>query len=159
MEECGICYCDGSQCKLVCGHKFCKGCIKEWYHKGTNPSCPMCRRSLYFKGLYKLAPRWAEEREEQAEEDAWLEQVNEIFEEPSEFLLYELDGLQEEYRFAAKMGLDFGWYMENYSIFDVFDSAENMVIYRDVFPHVRDMFVSKYHPHQNTILLNSCDRD
>ena len=62
--ECAVCYeeCGSQACKLVCGHVFCNGCVKEWYRKGTGTSgCPMCRRPMYFKGFHKARDAWDEE--------------------------------------------------------------------------------------------------
>ena len=60
--ECAVCYNDCAKaCKLVCGHVFCTGCVKEWYRKGTGTGCPMCRRPMYFKGFHKARDQWDEE--------------------------------------------------------------------------------------------------
>lgn len=60
--ECAVCYEECSRaCKLVCGHVFCTGCVKEWYRKGTGAGCPMCRRPMYFKGFHKARDAWDEE--------------------------------------------------------------------------------------------------
>jgi Ring finger domain len=73
--ECAVCYGDeGPFQKLCCGHTFCKGCIKNWYHKGAaGASCPMCRAPIYFKGFHKLRDEWAEE--------AWENRCSEILSE------------------------------------------------------------------------------
>ena len=62
--ECSICYTCEANCKLVCGHSFCKGCVKNWYHKEPKDgcSCPMCRKPLYFKGMMKYLKLWEEEK-------------------------------------------------------------------------------------------------
>jgi len=60
--ECAVCYEECAHaCKLVCGHVFCTGCVKEWYRKGTGAGCPMCRRPMYFKGFHKARDAWDEE--------------------------------------------------------------------------------------------------
>ena len=60
--ECAVCYEECAHaCKLVCGHVFCTGCVKEWYRKGTGAGCPMCRRPMYFKGFHKAREAWDEE--------------------------------------------------------------------------------------------------
>ena len=62
-EDCPVCFTDKSvTCNLVCGHSFCHSCIKEWYSKGeAGRSCPMCRKPLYFKGMYKKQLEWNNE--------------------------------------------------------------------------------------------------
>ena len=62
--ECAVCYSATANCTLVCKHAFCKDCVKEWYHKSDDPTCPMCRRAMYFKGMYKVAETWEKERNE-----------------------------------------------------------------------------------------------
>lgn len=79
--ECAVCYCNASNCKLVCGHSFCRQCVKDWYQKGSEQTCPMCRHRLYFKGMYKITPVWEQERFEQQRDDAFAEAVDQILEE------------------------------------------------------------------------------
>ena len=68
MADCSICYevCTGPK-KLICGHVFCTGCIKEWYLKSDEPACPMCRGPLYFRGF--LRSGWREEKEGKVDDD------------------------------------------------------------------------------------------
>ena len=79
--ECAVCYCNSANCKLVCGHSFCRQCVKDWYQKGSEQTCPMCRHRLYFKGMYKVIPIWEEERFEQQRDQAFAEAVDQILEE------------------------------------------------------------------------------
>lgn len=77
MEECVMCCENTANCKLICNHSFCKGCVKTWYLKcKTDPTCPNCRHKLYFKGMYKMVKVWEEEAETMVNEDAF----NEAFE-------------------------------------------------------------------------------
>lgn len=70
--ECAVCYGDvSSSVKLVCGHTFCKDCLKSWYLKGTGSGCPMCRRPMYFKGFHKVRRDW--------EIDSWYNQCQDVF--------------------------------------------------------------------------------
>lgn len=73
--ECAICYSEaGPFRKLCCGHEFCGGCIKQWYAKGAaGTSCPMCRRSIYFRGFHSVRDEWDEEH--------WRERCIEIVDE------------------------------------------------------------------------------
>ena len=64
-NECAICYEDSPKCRLICGHTFHHECIREWYMKGGNAQCPMCRNSICFRGITKLKNQWEEERRDQ----------------------------------------------------------------------------------------------
>jgi len=79
--ECPVCYCNNASCKLVCGHSFCKGCVKTWYFKSDEPSCPMCRRDMYFKGMHRVSKEWEEERALKKNEDAFNQAFEDIFDE------------------------------------------------------------------------------
>lgn len=79
--ECAVCYSATANCTLVCKHAFCKDCVKEWYHKSDDPTCPMCRRAMYFKGMYKVAETWEKERNDKKNEDVFNEAFEAIFEE------------------------------------------------------------------------------
>ena len=69
--ECSVCYETGPCRKLCCGHEFCSGCLKSWYLKGTGSGCPMCRRTIYFKGFHKVEESW--------NEDAWETRCSEVY--------------------------------------------------------------------------------
>ena len=72
--ECAVCYCNQANCKLICKHSFCKSCVKQWYLSAAEePSCPMCRHRLYFKGMYKLVREWEEESIDKKNEEAFAE--------------------------------------------------------------------------------------
>lgn len=79
--ECPVCYSDKATCNLVCNHSFCKDCVKTWYYKCDEPSCPMCRRNLYFKGMHKVVDEWDRERALKKNEDAFNKAFDDIFEE------------------------------------------------------------------------------
>ena len=79
--ECPVCYGDKASCNLVCGHAFCKDCVKTWYYKCDEPSCPMCRRNLYFKGMHKVVDEWDMERAVKKNEDAFNQAFEDIFDE------------------------------------------------------------------------------
>ena len=66
--ECAVCYevCKGPK-RLLCGHTFCTGCIKEWYLKSEEPACPMCRGPLCFRGF--LSSGWRQEKEKRIVDD------------------------------------------------------------------------------------------
>ena len=79
--ECPVCYSDKASCALVCGHSFCKDCVKTWYYKCDEPSCPMCRRTLYFKGMHKVVDAWDNERAIKKNEEAFSQAFDDIFDE------------------------------------------------------------------------------
>jgi len=80
-----VCMDSTPNCKLVCGHEFCSVCVKEWYHKCGGPTCPMCRQSLYFKGMYKVTPQWDEEKYENQIQGVYSEMFDAICDEMDEF--------------------------------------------------------------------------
>lgn len=76
--ECPVCYENNTNCKLVCGHEFCKSCVKTWYMKGG--SCPMCRRKVHYRRM--PIKKWAQETQENKK--------NEVYQEAFEFMLEDL---------------------------------------------------------------------
>lgn len=47
MEICPICYDEYNEIyieKTICGHKFCKNCIRKWLK--IHSECPICRKLL-----------------------------------------------------------------------------------------------------------------
>lgn len=80
--ECAICYTEtASVCKLTCGHVFCKDCVKSWYKKSTDPTCPMCRRPMYFRGFHKIQEKWEDDAEAEKCAEIYGESIDEAFEE------------------------------------------------------------------------------
>lgn len=64
-DECPICYDTKQNCTLICQHSFCYKCIKEWYCQSVNtPSCPICRKNIYFKRMYKNKNKLQNEQNE-----------------------------------------------------------------------------------------------
>jgi hypothetical protein len=78
--ECAVCYCNQARCKLICKHSFCKSCVKDWYYASEEPSCPMCRGRLYFKGMYKVVDQWEQERFDKKNEESFAEVFDSLFE-------------------------------------------------------------------------------
>lgn len=82
--ECPICYCSQADCKLACKHTFCHDCVKNWYIKcpnGSTPSCPMCRRPIYFKGFHRKVEEWEEDYRECIFQTFFEDKLEEIMEE------------------------------------------------------------------------------
>jgi hypothetical protein len=61
----------------------------------------------------------------------------------SEYILGEIVMLQKEYQKAEELGLDFEWYHQNSWFFDI-EPSKTVILYDDVFPHVKNMFVSNH---------------
>jgi len=117
MEECPVCYCETARCKLVCGHSFCKTCVKSWFYKATDePSCPMCRKRLYFKGMYKVVPVWEEERLEMLKDEVFAEALEEVLA-PADDSEYE--GTESEWSSESESEFD-------YRMYDILDIEERI---------------------------------
>ena len=103
MEDCGVCYTNEPRCKLVCGHAFCYQCVKCWYQKSEDPSCPMCRGSLYFRNMRSHLDKWEDEKVDAYNEECFNNAFEELFdEEELEFygtddILWEIEELQKRY--------------------------------------------------------------
>jgi hypothetical protein len=83
--ECTVCYCSQANCKLICKHSFCRDCVKQWYLNAKDtPSCPMCRKRLYFKGMHKLVKEWSQETYEKQNQDAFGEAIDYILSDESD---------------------------------------------------------------------------
>lgn len=73
-----MCYENTTNCTLVCGHKFCKSCVKTWYTKGG--TCPMCRKKVHYRRM--PIKKWKQEAIEKKK--------NEVYEEAFEITLEDL---------------------------------------------------------------------
>ena len=78
--ECPVCLEDCSLIPLTCGHKFCKGCVKNWYMKGDTCTCPFCRKNLYFRGMIHVISSWSDEYDEINKDKIFSELFDEITE-------------------------------------------------------------------------------
>lgn len=160
--ECPVCYTDNCNCRLTCGHSFCRPCVKEWYMKtDSEPSCPMCRNTLYFKGMNKVAEKWEEEFEEQKWEEVYNDALDSTLEEfedagvmDGESIKMFMEDLQMAYQKLRKMydqGFDLDWsdireiLRHPYCMEALLISQSKYTLYDD-FEDIwrRNMFVSKY---------------
>lgn len=92
--ECPVCYENSVNCTLVCGHKFCKSCVKTWYLKGGESGCPMCRRKVHYRRM--PIKKWNAEAEESKKETVFQESFNELLENIMEPLTFDVpDGVFE----------------------------------------------------------------
>jgi hypothetical protein len=77
--ECPICFTDNCDIKLNCNHHFHNSCLKTWYLKGdSGNTCPMCRKNICFRGMYKIIPNWIEERDDSLYDRDWCQAVEEL---------------------------------------------------------------------------------
>ena len=87
MEECAVCYEKTANCKLVCGHKFCKACVKTWYLKGSESSCPMCRKRIHYRRM--PINKWKNEAEENKKQQVFEESFDNLIEAIMEPLVFQ----------------------------------------------------------------------
>jgi hypothetical protein len=146
MEDCGVCYTNEPRCKLVCGHAFCYQCVKSWYQKSEEPSCPMCRGSLYFRNMRCHLEKWEDERIDNHNEECFNQVFESFFDaEDLEFygtddILWEIEELQKRFHMFADSGYD----ME-----EVLDAPDEAIITASPFYFydqvlVKDPFVTKH---------------
>ena len=103
--ECPVCYESkhSHEClKFTCGHEFCKDCTKTWYMKGTS-SCPMCRKSLCFKGFTKLKRIWFRERQERVYRDLITRVTDELRAEYLDVILACISVVQARFEYTMRV--------------------------------------------------------
>ena len=71
-----MCYENSVNCTLVCGHKFCKTCVKTWYLKGADGGCPMCRGKVHYRRM--PIRKWREEVWENTRQDVFQESFDNL---------------------------------------------------------------------------------
>lgn len=87
--ECPVCYERTTNCTLVCGHKFCKACVKTWYLKGAEASCPMCRKKVHYRRM--PVKKWKAEAEEQKKQQVFEESFDILLEDMMEPLRFVME--------------------------------------------------------------------
>lgn len=97
--ECPVCYESKTLCTFTCGHSFCHTCTKSWYNQGSS-SCPMCRKSLCFKGFTKLKKKWFREKQEQVYLDLITQMTNELREEYLDVMLMCITVVQNRFEYV-----------------------------------------------------------
>lgn len=93
--ECPVCYERTTNCTLVCGHQFCKTCVKTWYLKGAESSCPMCRKKVHYRRM--PVKKWKEEAIEQKKQQIFEESFDTMVE-TDDVMMYDLQDLQTTFR-------------------------------------------------------------
>ena len=147
--ECPICYCSQATCKLACKHSFCFDCVKKWYTKcpdESSPSCPMCRKNIYFKGINKKIDDWEDEHREYIFQNFFEEKLNEILEDVNPFSMLLLEFISE--RLEKIRNLDYIYDEDDIEFFILHDTIiEKYDIHDDIQPSKFLLNVSK-HPQQ-----------
>lgn len=89
--ECPVCYENSVNCTLVCGHKFCKSCVKTWYlNKGSDSGCPMCRRKVHYRRM--PIQKWRDEAEETKKESVFHESFDGLIEDMLTPMHFKING-------------------------------------------------------------------
>lgn len=152
MEDCGVCYTNEPRCKLVCGHAFCYQCVKNWYQKSEDPSCPMCRGSLYFRNMRCHVDKWEDERVAAYNEECFNEALEQIFDEDdleyygTDEILWEIEELQKRYHDFVD---------SPYDMADVLEAMEEEIqavsgkhwVWDDINHNNKNIFVTKHRTH------------
>jgi hypothetical protein len=149
MAECCVCYddlCSGRCTTMKCGHKMHTKCIKTWYLKNEDPTCPMCRGPFRFKGFLGTLDKWEAERddfEDQIIEDHFERLFENIEDEPWAMKFW-FDVLKED-QVLYNILKSFSWepeWIEEYLYNDIHPWISPKVCTRKLKP-VRDPIKSK----------------
>lgn len=96
--ECPVCYENKTNCKLVCGHEFCKSCVKTWYMKGG--SCPMCRKKVHYRRM--PIKKWKQEADENKKSEIFQEAfdcaLEDLMELDFDVPIHQLEYIERTYR-------------------------------------------------------------
>jgi hypothetical protein len=150
MEDCGVCYANEPRCKLVCGHAFCYQCVKNWYQKSDEPSCPMCRGSLYFRSMRTHVEKWEHERVDAYNEECFNQVFESLFDEDDlEFygtgdILWEIEEIQKRYHRFIETAYDMEDVLNAHDD-DIITVGGPLFIY-DLFD--KNLFVTKHQTHR-----------
>lgn len=97
--ECPICYESISKgTTLKCGHCLHTKCLKEWYMKSEEPSCPLCRHFVF-------KVDWEKQKCESDDEEVLIDYIDTMFDEaPVDCILDELKEAQTLFNTAQAVG-------------------------------------------------------
>lgn len=128
----------------------------------SEPSCPMCRGNLYFKGMGKVVDRWEDEAYEKKWDEVYTDALEETMEEfesvgdvmDGESILLYMEDLQMAYqklRDIEDKGFKFSWeeireiLRHPYCMYDLIVSRRSYVSWDDNEEiRLRQLFVSNY---------------
>lgn len=104
--ECPVCFSDKPLVKLSCGHSFCKTCVKEWHAKA--PTCPMCRRTMLFKGVTRLNTESQQKRVDSMYDDVISAAYDSVCEQAviPEFIPYAMHSVEKTFRALRMIHVD-----------------------------------------------------
>lgn len=146
--ECPICFTDSNLTTLVCSHHICIHCVEDWYPR--NPSCPLCRKSLYFRGMYKKKLEWVNNRQYIIQDKVYSRLIDSLFED-YEFFIEEPEFIEELVELENRLNIlcNFVWddddeLYDAADMYDILPKGSRAVLYWDIFPHIVFLFVSKY---------------
>ena len=156
MMECPVCYCEDAKCTLVCGHSFCHGCVKNWWTKSEEcATCPMCRQSLYFRGIRDHVAKWDSEKIEFRNQSVYNRIFDEIMEDLDEediddfdrsLAMFSLMNLEDVYGRVNAMN----WDVDEDTMYDILHQymlqmtwSYEPIVYDDIMPHEKLLFVPK----------------
>jgi Zinc finger, C3HC4 type (RING finger) len=153
--ECSVCMevCNRSKV-LRCKHTFCSPCIKAWYLKSDEPTCPMCRGPITFTGM--LSCGWLQEKSETSDDTAFQNAVdalmnefqedNEHFGPPNSYdkfaVMEELQRVQDNYNAVSE--LDWGLDEEDMEVV-ITDPSVNFNPRRAKWVYTTDPIKEKHH--------------
>ena len=105
-EDCSICMCNRPNCQLMCGHTFCRQCVKEWYVKTGDTAtcgCPVCRRPMYFRNMHKHTRAWKREKHENMYDSAFEMCFDELWE-LAQMLMEEVPDMVDKSAIVQELG-------------------------------------------------------
>ena len=161
--ECPICYCSQAICKLACKHSFCFDCVKKWYIKCPDesmPSCPMCRKNMYFKGINSKIYEWEDEYREDMFQQVFEKHLEDLLEDVDHLTIPVLKHISERFRKMKEYDLKLSEDDINYFIFHEFETFTYPREYRDIptWKRLITAEVSKHSQHPNKKTNKSCHR-
>ncbi len=161
--ECPICYCSQAICKLACKHSFCFDCVKKWYIKCPDesmPSCPMCRKNMYFKGINSKIYEWEDEHHEDMFQQVFEKHLEDLLEDVDHLTIPVLKHISERFRKMKEYDLKLSEYDINYFIFHEFETFTYPIEYRDIptWKRLITAEVSKHSQYPNKKTNKSCHR-
>ncbi len=148
--ECPVCYCSQASCKLACGHSFCHSCVKTWYIKCQDescPSCPMCRKPIYFKGISTKIIQWDSEHRENMFQKVFEEHLEDLLEDVNIFTMSLLEFISERFQKMRMYDFDMTEDDIDYLIFNEFELFTFPREIRDVPTWKKFINISKHPQH------------
>ena len=159
--ECPVCLTDKPLTRLACKHHVCQHCMEKMWNASTDGeytlSCPLCRRSLYFKNMKSVMSNWIESKHEEIVEGLYNRLIDVVAD------LYNKSKYRPPLNVAMKSWEDAINHLGNVYWFDnldiYWDECCNYVLHRDeldyfvlnifyfvfdLFTFERLLFVSKY---------------